>query len=166
MIYLFQELDLISNELLHQIIFSMPVARREYVLHFKQPEDQKRSALAWLLLRYGLKQEYGFREVPDFQRTTSGKPFFRGENMPFFNLSHSGNFVGCAVPLWWSWDSYQEMAASSGFDANTLNMQFSMVTSPALMLLGVAITAVLAILGTLFGQRLLRKHFQKAGIVG
>ena len=97
MIYLFQELDLISNELLHQIIFSMPVARREYVLHFKQPEDQKRSALAWLLLRYGLKQEYGFREVPDFQRTTSGKPFFRGENMPFFNLSHSGNFVGCAL---------------------------------------------------------------------
>ena len=60
MIYLFQELDLISNELLHQMIFSMPVARREYVLHFKQPEDQKRSALAWLLLRYGLKQEYGF----------------------------------------------------------------------------------------------------------
>ena len=28
------------------------------------------------------------------------------------------------------------------------------------------LTAVLAILGTLFGQRLLRKHFQKAGIVG
>lgn len=71
-----------------------------------------------------------------------------------------GNFVGCAVPLWWSWDSYQEMAASSGFDANTLNMQLSMVTSPALMLLGVVITAVLAILGTLFGQRLLRKHFK------
>jgi len=63
-------------------------------------------------------------------------------------------------------DSYQEMAASSGFDANTLNMQLSMVTSPALMLLGIVITAVLAILGTLFGQRLLRKHFQKAGIVG
>ena len=77
-----------------------------------------------------------------------------------------GNFVGYAVPLWWSWDSYQEMAANSGFDANTLNMQLSMVTSPALMLLGVVITAVLAILGTLFGQRLLRKHFQKAGIVG
>ena len=97
MIYLFKELDLISNELLHQIIFSMPVARREYVLHFKQPEDQKRSALAWLLLCYGLKQEYGFREIPDFQKTSSGKPFFRGENMPFFNLSHSGNFVGCAL---------------------------------------------------------------------
>ena len=81
MIYLFQELDLISNELLHQIIFSMPVARREYVQHFKLPEDQKRSALAWLLLCYGLKQEYGFREIPDFQKTSSGKPFFCGKNM-------------------------------------------------------------------------------------
>ena len=97
MIYLFQELDLISNELLHQMIFSLPVARREYVQHFKLPEDQKRSALAWLLLRYGLKQEYGFREIPDFQKTSSGKPFFRGENMPFFNLSHSGSFVGCGL---------------------------------------------------------------------
>ena len=35
-----------------------------------------------------------------------------------------------------------------------------------LTMIGIAITAVLAILGTLFGQRLLRKHFQKAGIVG
>ena len=56
MIYLFQKLDLISNELLHQMIFSLPVARREYVQHFKLPEDQKRSALAWLLLRYGLNR--------------------------------------------------------------------------------------------------------------
>ena len=50
MIYLFQELDLISNELLHQMIFSLPVARREYVQHFKLPEDQKRSALALSLI--------------------------------------------------------------------------------------------------------------------
>ncbi|WP_347489072.1 MptD family putative ECF transporter S component [Desulfoscipio sp. XC116] len=77
-----------------------------------------------------------------------------------------GNFVGCAVPLWWAWDSYSAMAVESGFTAETLNMQISMVTSPALMLLGAAITAILTILGTLFGQRLLRKHFKKSGIVG
>ena len=77
-----------------------------------------------------------------------------------------GNFVGCAVPLWWAWDSYAAMALESGFTNETLDMQMSMVTSPALMLLGVAITAVLTFFGTLFGQKLLRKHFQKAGIVG
>ena len=100
--------------------------------------------------------------------TMIGKDTYRNavRNRIGWTVNAIGNFVGCAVPLWWAWDSYQEMAASSGFDANTLNMQLSMVTSPALMLLGVAITAVLAILGTLFGQRLLRKHFQKAGIVG
>ena len=100
--------------------------------------------------------------------TMIGKDTYRNavRNRIGWTVNAIGNFVGCAVPLWWAWDSYQEMAASSGFDANTLNMQFSMVTSPALMLLGIAITAVLAILGTLFGQRLLRKHFQKAGIVG
>ena len=77
-----------------------------------------------------------------------------------------GNFVGCAVPLWWAWDSYTAMALESGFTSETLEMQMAMVTSPALMLLGAAITAVLTFLGTLFGQRLLRKHFQKAGIDG
>lgn len=84
MIYLFQELDLISNELLHQIIFSMPVARREYVLHFKQPEDQKRSALAWLLLCYGLKQEYGFRGNPGFPENLFWETIFpRGKYAVF-----------------------------------------------------------------------------------
>ena len=62
--------------------------------------------------------------------------------------------------------SYTAMALESGFTSETLEMQMAMVTSPALMLLGAAITAVLTFLGTLFGQRLLRKHFQKAGIVG
>ena len=97
MIYLFQQLSEVSDEWFQNSLSLLPKKRREYVQHFKVPDDQKRSALAWLLLRYGLKQEYGFREVPDFQRTTSGKPFFPGENMPFFNLSHSGNFVGCAL---------------------------------------------------------------------
>lgn len=77
-----------------------------------------------------------------------------------------GNFVGCAVPLWWAWDSYTAMALESGFTGKTLDLQMTMVTSSWLMLLGAAITAILAILGALFGQRLLRKHFRKAGIVG
>lgn len=77
-----------------------------------------------------------------------------------------GNLVGCAVPLWWAWESYSAMALESGFTGETLSMQLSMVKSPGLMLVGALITAVLSVLGTLFGQKLLRKHFQKAGIVG
>ena len=98
MIYLFQELDLISNELLHQIIFSMPVARREYVQHFKLPEDQKRSALAWLLLRYGLKQEYGFREIPDFQKMHSDQRIYRYCRSPSDHLSNN-NIKKCIYTI-------------------------------------------------------------------
>ena len=97
MIYLFQELSAFSMQSFNQSLQFLPPERREYVLHFRQPEDQKRSALAWLLLAYGLRKEYGLGTVPEFQRTASGKPFFPGNHMPFFNLSHSGDFVGCAL---------------------------------------------------------------------
>lgn len=83
-----------------------------------------------------------------------------------WTINSIGNIIGSAVPLWWAWDSYSVMALESGFTNETLDMQLSMATSPWLMLIAVAITAVLAILGCLFGQRLLRKHFKKAGIVG
>ena len=97
MIYLFQELSSFSEQSFEESLQLLTPERREYILHFKRPEDQKRSALAWLLLAYGLRKEYGIETVPGFQKAASGKPFFSGENMPFFNLSHSGNFVGCAL---------------------------------------------------------------------
>ena len=61
--------------------------------------------------------------------TMIGKDTYRNavRNRIGWTVNAIGNFVGCAVPLWWAWDSYQEMAASSGFDANTLNMQFGMI---------------------------------------
>nr|WP_027400021.1 MptD family putative ECF transporter S component [Anaerovorax odorimutans] len=96
-----------------------------------------------------------------------GKNTYRNpiRSMIGWTLNCIGNFVGCAVPLWWAWNSYKDMAKSSGFTSQTLNMQLSMVTTPSFMLAGIIITAALTILGTLFGQRLLRKHFKKAGIV-
>lgn len=76
-----------------------------------------------------------------------------------------GMFVGSVVPLLWSWESFSQMALKSGFTETTLNMQVEMVTSPQLMALGIAITAACAALGVLFGQRLLRRHFERSGIV-
>ena len=76
-----------------------------------------------------------------------------------------GNFVGNAVPIWWSWETFRSMAKQSGFSDATLDMEYNMVTTPHLMIAGILITAVLAVLGTLFGQRLLRRHFEKAGII-
>ena len=50
MIYLFEELDIFSQEQLERGLPLLPPKRREYVLRFKQAADQKRSAVGWLLL--------------------------------------------------------------------------------------------------------------------
>ena len=44
-------------------------------------------------------------------------------------------------------------------------MLFRSVMTPHLMLTGVVITAVLSVAGAVFGQRLLGRHFKKAGVV-
>lgn len=97
MIYLFQELDSFSNEQLSKCLSFLPAWRRDYVLHFKQPQDQKRSVLGWLILSYAAMQEYGIKQLPVPVRSPQGKPFFSEKSMPFFNISHSGTFVGCAL---------------------------------------------------------------------
>ena len=96
-----------------------------------------------------------------------GKDTYRNpvRNMIGWGINCIGNVIGIAVPIWRAWDSYKEMALNGGFSVDTLNMQLEMVSNPSLMLLGVVVTAALSMLGILFGQKLLRKHFQKSGIV-
>lgn len=45
-----------------------------------------------------------------------------------------GNFVGCAVPLWWAWDSYTAMALESGFTSETLEMQMAILAHKEVLL--------------------------------
>lgn len=97
MIYLFCGLDTLSEEWLQRGLLLLPPRRRDYVLRFGLAEARKQSMVGWLLLAYGMRKEYGMKKIPDFHRAASGKPFFPGENMPFFNLSHSGSFVCCGL---------------------------------------------------------------------
>lgn len=76
-----------------------------------------------------------------------------------------GMVIGNAVPIWAAWDSYVEQASASGFSQEVFDMQINMLSSPWHMLLACAITLVLAVLGCLFGNRILRRHFKKAGVV-
>lgn len=84
MIYLFEELDIFSQEQLERGLPLLPPKRREYVLRFKQAADQKQSAVGWLLLAYGMRPGIRNEKNSGFQKTASGKPFFAGKNMPLF----------------------------------------------------------------------------------
>ncbi len=99
--------------------------------------------------------------------TMLGKNAYRTpiRNMIGWSLYGVGMFFGIAIPCWVAWESFQKQALEGGFAASTLDMQYKVVTTPSLMLLGIVITVVLAALGVLFAQKILRKHFKKAGII-
>lgn len=97
MIYLFSSLDKFTDEMLENSLAIVPEGRRKHALKFGAKEDQKRAVIGWLLLAYGLRKEYGIARPPEFSYGASGKPFLPGENMPFFSISHSGNYIGCAL---------------------------------------------------------------------
>lgn len=77
----------------------------------------------------------------------------------------AGMFMGIGVPCWIAWESYQKQALESGFADKTLALQYNLVSSPKLLLLGVTITVILSALGVLFAQKILKKHFKRAGIL-
>jgi energy-coupling factor transport system substrate-specific component len=72
---------------------------------------------------------------------------------------------GNAVPILAAWDSYVEQASSAGFSEGVFAMQINMLSKPWHMVLACVFTVVLAILGCLFGNRILRRHFKKAGVI-
>ncbi|MBR5088139.1 MAG: 4'-phosphopantetheinyl transferase superfamily protein [Ruminiclostridium sp.] len=55
------------------------------------------SAYAFLLLRYALCREFGFRDIPLFTFGEHGKPFLSQRPDICFNMSHAGERVVCAV---------------------------------------------------------------------
>ncbi len=56
-----------------------------------------RSAYGFLLVRLALRQKFGFAEMPSFTLNKHGKPFLANRPDIFFNISHSGKSVVCAV---------------------------------------------------------------------
>lgn len=129
----------------------------------------------WILI-YGLitaAMGYAFM-VPYFiglaiicELVMIGKDTYRNpiRNMIGWSTYGIGMFLGIGVPCWIAWESYQKQAIASGFADATLKFQYEMVSSPSLMLVGVIITIILSALGILFAQKILKKHFKKAGIL-
>ncbi|BET22022.1 TPA: MptD family putative ECF transporter S component [Streptococcus agalactiae] len=96
-----------------------------------------------------------------------GKNTYRNpiRNMIGWSTYGIGMMLGIGVPCWIAWESYQKQAIASGFTNTTMKLQYDMVSSPKLMLVGVIVTVILSALGILLSQKILKKHFEKAGIL-
>ena len=101
-------------------------------------------------------------ELTMIGKDTYRKPLRNGIGWMVYGI---GMVIGNAIPIWLAWESYTSAASASGFQQDLIAMQIDFVSNPLLILLACAITAGLSMLGILFGQRLLRRHFQKAGVI-
>lgn len=73
------------------------VERQEYVRRFVKYEDSLRSVLGEALARYAFAEQFGHNTDIEFTINEYGKPSIKGNDRFNYNISHSGNWVTCAV---------------------------------------------------------------------
>lgn len=88
--------DKFESHVFDYYINQIPASMQKSVLKYKRWQDAQSSLLGKILLMKGLKK-YGFRKevLEDIQYTQYNRPYFR-DNI-YFNISHSGNCVICAI---------------------------------------------------------------------
>lgn len=69
------------------------------------------------------------------------------------------------LPIWFFWETYYEFARSSGMDQSYIDSYVRYYTDPKWIVFILVFTTVGGLLGSLFGHRLTKKHFKKAGIL-
>ena len=97
MIYLFDNIASFSDELFWRSLKVLPEKRVEKAMKFRKMIDRKLSVIAYLLLVYGLKKEYGIFEELIFGFRENEKPYLRNYPEIFFNISHCKYGVVCAI---------------------------------------------------------------------
>ena len=97
MLWLIEQVEKIKLFDLVSLIPCLSEERREKFARFRHEPSAVQSALAELLLRYALREEYGQTALPDIHTGGKGKPFFPGRPDIHFNLSHCSKAVACAL---------------------------------------------------------------------
>lgn len=71
--------------------------RCEQALKFRHEKGRRLSLAVYLLLKKGLREEFGITENPVFGYSPEGKPFLPDHPDIHFSFSHSGSVALCAI---------------------------------------------------------------------
>ncbi len=77
-------------------IYKVDIVKRNKILSFKNEEDQLRSLFSEILLKHILLSRYMIEGPSEVRYNEWGKPFFKNVDL-FYNISHSGEYIVCAV---------------------------------------------------------------------
>lgn len=87
---------LLNEECYKKLYNQMPDFRKEKADKYKFMKDKACSVGAWGLLLHALREQ-GIDSDTDVSYNEQGKPYFPTHQDVFFNLSHSGTKVMCAI---------------------------------------------------------------------
>ena len=71
--------------------------RREQALKFRHESGQRLSLAVYLLLKKGLRKEYGITENPVLGYSEGGKPFILDHPNIHFSFSHANDIALCVI---------------------------------------------------------------------
>ncbi len=94
-IYYLKNVQQIEESHLREFSSFLSPERRDKIARYRFPKDRVQSALAYLLLRYGLIKDYGILWLPKIECSPQGKPFLPEHPHLHFNLSHCERAVAC-----------------------------------------------------------------------
>lgn len=97
MIYCFDAFSELSPNWSESVLPFLPEERRKKALGLGQERDRICSVVAYLLLSYGLRQEYGITLPPELEYEKTGKPILLQHPNIYFSLSHCRKCVACAI---------------------------------------------------------------------
>lgn len=83
-----------DETVLNTALARLDAPRQARVARMQDTQKRAQCAAAGLLLTHLFGND---RQPPSLTHGSRGKPYLIGENAPFFNLSHSGDWVFCAV---------------------------------------------------------------------
>lgn len=75
----------------------IPKDRKEKSYRFRFRKDQYRCVYSSVLVQYLISDKVGKSEKLQFTYNEYGKPYYIGENTIYFNCSHSGDYIVCAL---------------------------------------------------------------------
>jgi energy-coupling factor transport system substrate-specific component len=69
------------------------------------------------------------------------------------------------LPIWFFWDTYYDFAVASGMEQSYIDSYAHYYTSPGWLVFILFFTTACGFVGGLIGQKLIKKHFKKAGVL-
>jgi 4'-phosphopantetheinyl transferase len=98
MIYTFSIHESISEETISKWLTYVTSERREQLIRFRFREDFLRSLVGEAMVRTIISEKVGIApEILKIARTEQSKPFLQDYPDVHFNISHSGDWVVCAI---------------------------------------------------------------------